>query len=299
MSKVSFEKNVVQTPVEGVTIETTTTACEPAPADAGCAEQGPESGGSVPTERAVSVPAESPHAIFDDNNIGFEDIIIPKINIVKKVGDLSLVFNACDIVLDQTHVLFSVPKALPNQPLPAAPAPLNVVVIGFKRTSFVEKVDGGGLGLHCRTREEVVKCGGTLDYKEWNESVKANKENPAVKALRRFDYMTTAMLLVEKPATFPDPNQTVFPYLADGKQYVMVMLTMKGSDYNSGAKTIFTFRKTRSFGNPNVSYSDNFFTLGSEMKKFPTGNTSPVPDFRPAGPVTDGLKALIASIKGC
>lgn len=288
--KVSFEKNTVPTPVEGVEVETETTSCEQ---EAPAGVRSPDHEATVPAVRE-----ESPHAIFDDNNIGFEDIKLPRINIVKKVGELAEVFNPCDIVLDQTHVLFSVPKALPGQPAPAPAKPLNCVIIGFKRTTFVEKVEGGGLGLHCRTREAVVKAGGTLDYKEWAESVKTNKENSSVKVLRYFNYMTTAMVLIEKPEGLADPHQSIFPYPADGKSYVLGMLTMKGSDYNAGAKDVFTWRKTRSIANPNISYADNFFSLSSEMKKFPTGNTSPVPVFVAQGPVTDGVKDLIARIKG-
>lgn len=295
MSKVSFEKNVVQTPVEGVTIETTTTHVaqdeQAAPAAAPAAE-------AAKTSTAVAVQQESPHAIFDDNNIGFEDIRLPRINIVQKVGDLSNTFRDGEIVLDQTHVIYAPARPVPGQPAPADPAPLNIVVIGFKRTVFVEKVEGGAMGLTCRTREELVKCGGTLDYKEWQESVRLNKENPAHKALRRFDNMATAMVLVEKPATFPDPNKTIFPYEVNGKQFVLAFFTMKASAYNAGAKAIFTHKKTRSFSNPTVSYSDNYFTLASELKKFPTGTFAQIPDIRATALVEAEVTALVNSIKG-
>ena len=288
--KVSFDKNqpvaetqTVPTPVPGVTIDCPTTAVPGA-----SVEERPAN-----SSTALAPRPESPHAIFDDAAIGFEDIVLPRINIVKRVGDLSLVFQPLEIVLDQTHVLYSPAKA--GQP---AATPLNMAVIGFKRTSFVEKVDGGAMGLVCRTREEVVKCGGTLDYKEWQESVKANKADASVNILRRFDYMTTALVLIEKPATFPDLNKTVFPYEADGKQFVLAFFTMKASDYNAGAKTIFTFKKTRSFANPKAAFSDNYFTLATEMKKFPSGNSSPVPDISPSAPVGPELASLIETIKG-
>lgn len=290
MSKVSFEKQVVETPVAGVTIDTTTT-------HVASEEKAPESAPVSPSN-ALAPRQDSPHAIFDDNNIGFEDIKLPRINVVQKVGELSNTFREGEVVLDQTHVIYAPARPLPGQAAPKEPAPLNVVILGFKRTTFVEKVEGGGMGLHCRTREDVVRVGGTLDYKEWAESVKASKENPNLKPMRRFDYMTTAMVLVEKPATFEDKNNTIFPYPCNGKHFVLAFLTMKASAYNHGAKDIFTFKKTRSFSNPNVSYSDTYFELKSFLKKFPTGTFSWVPDFRPAALVEKEVIALVNTIKG-
>ena len=295
MSKVSFEKQTVETPVEGVKVDcvNTSTTTEQAPPQAAPATE------SAAHNHSLAPRPESPHAIFDDNAIGFEDIILPRINIVQKVGELSNVFQAGEVVLDQTHVLYSPAKpAVPGQPAVQAPKPLNLVVIGFKRTSFIEKIEGGAMGLTCRSRDEVVRVGGTLDYKEWAESVKANKEDKNVKVLRRFDYMTTALVLIEKPEKFEDPNKVIFPYEADGKYYVMAFFTMKSSAYNAGAKAIFTRKKTRLIANPTASYADEFFTLATELKKFPTGNYAAVPDIRASAPVTAGLVKLIGQIKG-
>lgn len=280
MSGISFEKDAPQAPAS-------------AGAPAADANPTAETTQTAPASSVPAVREESPHEIFDDNNIGFEDIRLPRINIVQKVGELSEAFTAGEIVLDQSHVLWSLPK----QGEKKSP-PLNMVVIGFKRTVFIEKVEGGKMGLTCRTREDVVKCGGTLDYKEWEESVKQNKANPAVKALRRFDNMTTALVLIEQPASVPDENHVIFPYECNGKYYVMAFFTMKSSAYNAGAKAIFTFRKQKSITNPKVSYADNYFTLETEMKKFGTGNTTPIPDIRPAAPTTPEMAKLVKLIKG-
>lgn len=295
MSNISFEKTKqsVETPVEGVTIDVESTAAVPVSE----ADKAPATA-LVPTRPAggaiAAANASSPHAIFDDNNIGFEDIILPRINIVQKVGDLSNVFPGGHIVLDQSQVLYELEK--PGQP---RSTPLRLVVIGFKRTSYVEKVQGGAMGLVCRTRDEVVAKGGTLDYKEWQESVKTSEaSNGAIKPLRRFDNMTTALVLIEKPESFKDPNHTVFPYRANDKFYVMAFFTMKSSAYNAGAKAIFTFTKTRSFNEDNVSHSDHYFTLGSELKKFPGNVFAYIPDIQPVERVTPEMATLVAKIKG-
>lgn len=294
---VNFEKQTVATPAEGVTVdvETTTVPAETLPAEAPAV--------SVPTRpanhsHAIASSPNSPHAIFDDNAIGFDDIILPRLNIVQKVGDLSNVFPGGHIVLDQSQVIYEYKAAASTGLGKSSTTPLRVVVIGLKRTSFVEKVAGGAMGLVCRTEEEVVAKGGTLDYKEWEDSVRQSKENPALKPLRRFDKMTTALLLVEKPASFQDPHKTVFPYEANGQFYMLAFLTLKSSAYNAGAKAIFTFKKTRLINNPNASHSDFIFKLGSELKKFPGNVFAYVPDIEPAEPVTPEMHALVARIKG-
>lgn len=289
MGNVNFENKTAGAPVDGgKAIDVESSAC-------GDASEAPA---AVPTRPALAVATrQSAHAIFDDNNIGFEDIILPRINIVQKVGDLSNVFPGGYIVLDQSQVLYEF-KGTANGPSRSSTTPLRMVVIGLKRTSFVEKVAGGALGLVCRTEEEVVAKGGTLDYKEWEDSVRQNKENPEVKALRRFDKMTTALILIEKPESFQDPNKTVFPYSADGKFYSLAFFTMKSSAYNAGAKAIFTFKKTRLINNPNASHSDHVFTLGTELKKFPGNTYAYIPDINPAEPVSAEMTQLVVRIKG-
>jgi hypothetical protein len=86
-----------------------------------------------------SVPAvvDSP-AAFDDENIGFEDIILPRINIVQKVGDLSNVFTPGEIVLNQQVVIHepAIPAAKRTTSL------LVITILGFKRKQYTEKVEG-------------------------------------------------------------------------------------------------------------------------------------------------------------
>jgi len=240
--KVSFEKPGVATPVEGPTIDVVATpaASDAVPMDAPAT--------SIPTSAAnphavaLRAPREDSHAVFDDNDIRFEDIRMSRLNLVQRVGDMSEIFTPGELVLDTANVLYTPElKKGSAAAVPATP-PLILTVIGFKKTVFVEKIEGGAMGALYRTEEDVEKNGGTLDYKEWKQSV-AEAAVTGRKPLRRFDRMATMLALVEKPAQVPDPNQTLFPFEIEGRFCKLVFWSLKASLYNNGAKFIFTDRK--------------------------------------------------------
>ncbi|NOS67035.1 MAG: hypothetical protein HOO67_01565 [Candidatus Peribacteraceae bacterium] len=258
MSKVSFSNNpetpatevVVEqssTPVAEVTVESVTTVTPPVTAVA--IVDAP----AAPVARTDSLP------LFDDQNIGFEDIILPRINIVQKVGDLSEIFNPGEIVLKQSLVIHS-----PGKPGTPGDAPLSIVVLGFKKTQFAEKVAGGAQGILAHTEQEIAKHGGTLDYKEWQASEAAAKAGQG-KALRLFQRLATALVLVEKPTQVADADHIEFPYECEGKYYALVLWSMKGTAYTHAAKAMFTARK---IGHLRSGYSKNAWTLTTKSEKF-------------------------------
>jgi|GEM_PF-2990337 len=222
-------------------------------------------------EEVAALPvthANSP-AVFDDQNIGFEDIILPRINIVHKVGGLSEVFNSGEIVLKQSLVLYS-PKRGENA---AGTPPLNLTILGFKKTQFAEKVVGGARGILCNCELDLAKNNGTLDYAEWESSKKAAAEG-AGKVLRYFERLATAMILIERPAHIADVDHIEFPYACEGKYYALALYGMKGTAYTHAAKHAFTARKMghlRPTGY--VGYS---WQLSTIVKPFAHGPT-PVP----------------------
>lgn len=276
MGKVSFVKSDVQsvnTAVEDGAVVTevvdTPTPGEthhPIPATLGVAvRENAEEAGSLP------VAPNSP-AVFDDQNIGFEDIILPRINIVHKVGGLSELFDSGEIVLKQTLVIYA-PK---RGETPGTP-PLNLTILGFKKTQFAEKVAGGVRGILCNSEAEVAKNGGTLDWGEWDASVKAAAAG-AGKVLRYFERLATAMVLIEKPAQIPDTDHIEFPYECEGKYYALALWSMKGTAYTHGAKHLFTARKMghlRATG-----YVGHNWIVSTKTKPF-GNNVIPVPDLKP------------------
>lgn len=300
MSKVSFGINsnpensapvteVVQTPtpVPGVVVESVTTAAPvdvapaPAPSTAVAIVDVP----AGPVTRTDSLP------LFDDQNIGFEDIILPRINIVQKVGDLSEIFTPGEIVLKQSLVIHSPGKpAVGNVAAVPGTPPLTLIVLGFKKTQFAEKVAGGAQGILAHTEQEVAKHGGTLDYKEWEASTKT----PGAKPLRLFQRLATALVLVEKPAHIADEEHIEFPYDCEGKYYALVLWSMKGTAYTHAAKQMFTARK---IGHLRAGYNKSAWTLTTKSEKF-GDNYAFVPVVKVAGKTSGDFQKFALTVLG-
>jgi len=236
--KVSFEKPGVATPVEGPTIDV---AATPVPTADAVPMDAPAT--SIPTSAANSHAvarrdaSQDAHAVFDDNDIKFEDIRMSRLNLVQRVGEMSEIFTPGELVLDTANVLYTPELKKGSAAAVPATSPLIMTVIGFKKTVFVEKIEGGAMGALFRSEEDVVRNHGTLDYKEWKQS------QTDAKPLRRFDRMATMLALIEKPAQVPDPNQTFFPFEIEGRFCKLVFWSLKASLYNNGAKFVFTDRK--------------------------------------------------------
>src|SRR5688572_28922733 len=103
---------------------------------------------------AISVPATAPKSkaltapiglALGDRLPSFEDVIMPRLNIVQNVGDLKDSFPLGAIVFNQATVLFTPPivNAKSGIQEKAASAPLIITCLGFRPDRFVEKVQGG------------------------------------------------------------------------------------------------------------------------------------------------------------
>ena len=233
----------------------------------------------------ASVPAVAEPPMFNDEDISFDDIIVPRMNIVQKVGDLSNVFGFGEIVLNQSLVI--------HQPANkekgfAGTGLLTIVPLGFKKTVFVEKVKGGGRGLYCTSREDVVRNGGTIEYREWKAS--GGK-------LKRFEHLATALCLIKRPDFIKDEDHQVFTHEIEGTYYALAFWSMKGTAYTNAAKRFFTERKIGFLKNPR-SYPSFAWTLTTKVEPFPGDdggtNYAVVPVLSP-GPKTP--EALLTYVK--
>lgn len=251
---------------------------------------------TAPANLAVAPVAPAPVAnrhdttVFDDDNIGFEDIILPRVNIVQKVGDLSNIFPGGEIILNQTLSIHEPANKLTTPPKPGSGL-LLFTVIGFRRRQFVEKVEGGKPGMLLNNEEDVRKNNGTLDYNEWKASVVAAKAGQGV-ALRRFERLATAVCLIEKPAHLQDPDGVSFPFSFEGKQYALALWGMKGVSYTGAAKSMFTARK---IGHLKDGYSAQSWGLTTELKDY-DGNWAYKPVMSPAGKNSPEFRAFCKSI---
>lgn len=208
----------------------------------------------APVTAVATVPKIQPPSTFvgSEESIDFRDIVIPRLNMVQKVGPLSEQFTPGLLVLDQELVL---------------PQPLDAVLLGFRPTRYVERVPGGALGNICNSEAEVVEAGGTLDFKEAQSTDKP-----------WYQYEATAILLIKKPDAVTDDSK--FPFEFDGKKWGLFTWSMKGSAYTHAVKPLKTARRIGYLrANLGKEYYSFTFKITVDLEKFRTGNAAYVPVF--------------------
>lgn len=235
----------------------------------------------VPNTPTAVVQSDSP-SIFNDEDIGFDDIRLPRLNIVQKVGDLSNIFTPGEIVLNQSAVIHEPADPVKNK---VGNKPLIITVLGFKKRQFCEKVVGGDMGLLVNTEAEVVAKGGTLDYKEWQQSNGAKKY---------FQRLATALLLVQKPEHYQDTDDLMFPYECEGKKYALALYSMKGTSYTNAAKHIYTARK---IGHLRPGYPVQAWSLTTKLEKF-GDNYAHIPIIKPGPKSTEAFLTFAREVLG-
>lgn len=241
----------------------------------------------------AGVPAVSDSPIeFDENDIKFSDVYLPRVNIVQNIGDLMKVFNPGEIVLNSTYVIHT-PAQLEKK-IPGTPA-LKITLIGFKKKQFAEKVSGNVQGLLVNSEAEVARAGGTLAYKEWDQSVQASKTNPAVKPLKYFQALSTALLLIERPEGLNDEGNLQFPYSCEGKQYALALWSMKGTAFTNAAKHFFTARK---IGHLREGYPTRAWTLTTKLETYGS-NMAWIPVVKPSEASTPAFLQFVQEVRGC
>lgn len=236
----------------------------------------------------------------DSEELGANDVIIPRLNIVQKVGDLSNQFTEGDLVLNQQLVIArsvkgrqGTPAAAGSPPTAAAQETVRVVVAGFRKDRYVEKTDGSVRGDIVDSEAEVYAKGGTTNY---NEAKQLGK--------KLYQTLAECVLLIEKPADCQD--ETSFPYTADGKQYAVVKWSLKGGAYINGAKVLRTARKAGWLADlvntatgeikEKRGYHCGFWKLGTVLKGYDTGNFSWNPQLVRDGDTGEGVRALALQV---
>lgn len=268
------------TPVEGIKVESITTA---APAFAVTVV--------VPTA-PVAERAQAP-MIFDDENIGFDEVILPRINLVQKVGEMSNIWTPGEIVLNQQRAIYTQPVAQNGVVTKPGSEPLTIVVLGFQKTRFVEKVSGGAQGAIVDSSEEIAKLNGTLEYREWQEKTKAGIP------VKLFQRLSTALILVERPRQIEDQDNLLFSYGFQDRYYALALWSMKGTAYTNGAKRMFTDRKLghlRAGG-----YSSYTYLLSTKLETYKFSgveNFAHIPVLKPGQRTSPEFKAFVNEVLG-
>lgn len=220
-----------------------------------------------PTTTAVAtIQKASPPSIFGgDDSIDFRDVVLPRINLVQKVGELSNNFPPGSLVADLSLVL---------------PQPIEAYFLGFRPTRFVERVQGGGMGNICNTEAEVVEAGGTLDF-----NTAAKTEKPW------YQFEATAILIVKKPSEVTD--DALFPYEFDGAKFGIFAWSMKGSAYTAGVKPLKTAKKISYLRR---GYHTFAHKVSGSLEKFRTGNSAYVPKIEKGAETSPQFAEFIQAI---
>lgn len=236
--------------------------------------------GSSPLLPATVPPAQLPATqgggFFDDDSMRLSDWKIPRFVIVQKSGELSNTFKPGTLLLDKSLVLAD------SGGVTAESAMINVLIVGFDRVRFSERVPGGIGGRILDTEAEVVAAGGTTD---WNTHQISKQATPL------FQSMTTAMILIEKPENV---GPEMFQLPLGGKQYALALYTMRGGSYTNGAAVI---KSARRIGHIRGGYRTGFWKLSSKHKVV-NSNTVWNPMFRPSVPASVEFQAELKTVLG-
>ena len=246
----------------------------------------------VETETPSQLPAVASNSggageLAGDFVPGFKDIVLPRINIVQGVGLLKDSFPQGAIVFGQSLALFApavIDKGTGNVKSSANP-PVEIVVLGFRPTRYVEKTSGNVRGIIVSTEAEVRAAGGTLDYNEWKLKEKSG--------MKRFEVLAEAFVIVKRPDHVAD-DDSVFTWPVGKDKYALGLWAMKGSAYTHAAKRVFfTHRRTGCLvkeGYPSWSYN---VTTRSEVAN---GNTYYVPVCVPKAKTTPEVREFVHTL---
>lgn len=283
---ISFAKNAPSAAPAPAPIDvpSTVTTSVPSPAPAPAPAPSPVSSAvATLTKSQAMAPAG---LVLGDSLPSFDDIILPRLNIVQNIGDLKDSFPLGAIVFNQTTVLFTPPIVNGKTKIVEKPAsaPLVITCLGFRPTRFVEKVEGGR-GMIVKTEDEVRANGGTLDYNEWMLK-KAD-------GMKRFEPLAEALIAVERPEIVAD-DDTVFVYPVAGKKLALALWGQKGTAYTAAAKRVFF--TNRAMGCLRGGYPTRSFNFTTVWKTFGEGRGAWAPSLLPHQPNSPEFLAWVAQV---
>ncbi len=251
--KFGNEAGAAPAPVIDVPSEKTASAAPAAPA---------------PQQPSQAVALSRGGLLLGDTIPSFDQIILPRLNIVQGVGKLKDSFPQGAIIWNQTLPLFVPPDIDPKTGniRRAGTPPITLTVLGFRPTRYVERVAGGARGQICNTEAEVRAAGGTTDYKEWDLK-KAS-------GMKYFQLLAEALVAIERPEGCAD-DDSVFVYPVGDKKYTLALWGMKGSVYTAAAKRVF--QTQRAMGALRGGYPTMNFHVTTRLENWSNGNSSWIP----------------------
>jgi len=143
------------------------------------------------------------------------DILIPRLSIVQRVGDLSAVFDGGDLVLNKETVIGAVDTDI------------FLTVLSIAK-SYEERLPFDPNGPRPRkfdTLAEVKAAGLSVDYKPGTDAPPTARE------------VANILVMLEKPK---DLVSSAFPLEYKGKQYAVALWTCRSTAYTRAAKRVFS-----------------------------------------------------------
>jgi hypothetical protein len=217
---------------------------------------------------------------------GFDDIVVPVLNLVHNIGDLKEMFTPGELVFNQQSVLYSPPKIVKGQVEKPGTSPLIITCIGWGSMRYSEKVEGGGRGIVVKSEQEVTQNGGTLDWNEW----KLKKAS----GMKRFEELATGLFAIQRPDWIPDDG-AVFNYELDGNKYVLAKWHFHGSSFTAACKQVLFYQ--RKMGNLINGYYRFSYAVTTREKLFSqTGNKAWIPVLVPNKPSSQAMVDFAAMV---
>ena len=166
----------------------------------------------VPAQsKAVAVIPSADNGI--EGEVSRNDIKLPRINLVQKVGDLSNLFTP-GVFLFNKEVILSNGKT-----------PFEVTVLRLRK-QYQQDLPYGSeeLPQTYDTADEVLANGGSLKWGDDNY----------------FKEIAHVQVVMEKPSDCPPELEGLFPYSFQDKDYGVAIWTLTGSAFTSAGKTLIT-----------------------------------------------------------
>ncbi len=235
----------------------------------------------APTATAVAVREAKPTAgsgqalavrgQYDDlvGEIQGDDLVLPRINLTQKVGELGDQFGPGVIVFQKEQVLWK-----------DGLAPLNMVILHAQKR-YQENTEFGSdeMGQVVDTLDEVKALGGWID---WRDSDSGKREAPPWAP--RLDVICA----LEAPE---GADTSLFPFQFNGKAYAAAVWTLSKSAFTSAGRTVLTARATFL----RDGYRTGVWQVSVAKRQGPKGMYF-VPCFRASGKTDEAFQKFLAGV---
>jgi len=233
------------------------------------------------SDKAVAVRPESQVAIAGEDptkgiygEFGADDIKLPRLNLVNKVGDLSNLFTPGTWVIQKEHQITDIDEK--NKGLGGA---LKVIAVRLK-VEYQESLayDPDVRPRVFQTAEEVRLAGGQVAYGRGEG---------------KFAKVGHIEFLIQEPETLSEEAASSFFYVLGDKRFARVVYTASSTAYAETAQILYSdykvghLNKTGLFG--------GYYLLGSKLKTGDKG-TWWIPSMKTAGEVPAELQAEIKGL---